>query len=130
MSELGTPDDAQQELETEILAAITAGRKLEAIKLLRDEYGMGLVEAKDIADELMAASAAVDDSSTLPPLGMEAGAGRLIANARVDELQGAGPVNEAAGGMPQPMQMETGLGRLIGVLLVVATVAAGYWLLG
>jgi hypothetical protein len=120
---------ARLELEPEILAAISAGRKIEAIKLLRDEYGMGLVEAKDIADELMAARVAAAESGALPPMGGDAGVGGLIARSMEDGGQGGRSTNQAANGMPQPMQMETGIGRLVGVALVVVAVVAGYWLL-
>lgn len=35
-----------------VLEAVTAGRKIEAIKLLREETGMGLKEAKHAVDDL------------------------------------------------------------------------------
>ena len=129
MSDSDSTADARLELEPEILAAISAGRKIEAIKLLREEYGMGLVEAKDIADELMAAGAVAAESNVHRPLEVAAGVGSRLGKSAAD-MQGARQVNEAAGGMPQPMQMETGAGRLIGVVLIAAMAAASYWLLG
>jgi hypothetical protein len=85
----------QLELAPEIVAAINAGRKLEAIRLLREEYGMGLVEAKDVVEELTAASESVRNSAG-----------------------------------PQPLRMETGLGRLVLLVLIIAAAVAGYWLAG
>ena len=123
MSDSDSTADARLELEPEILAAISAGRKIEAIKLLREEYGMGLVEAKDIADELMAAGAVAAESNVHRPLEVAAGVGSLLGKSAADK-QGARQVNEAAGGMPQPMQMETGAGRLIGIVLIAAMAAA------
>ncbi len=84
--------------------------------------------AKGIADELMAARVAAAESGALPPMGEDAGVGGLIARSIEDGRQGAGPANAAASGMPQPMQMETGIGRLIGVVLIIAMVTAGFWM--
>jgi len=38
------------ELPTEALVAIRAGRKIEAIKIVREQTGMGLAEAKTLVD--------------------------------------------------------------------------------
>lgn len=38
------------ELEPEVVAAIRSGRKIEAIKKLREVRGLGLKEAKDLVD--------------------------------------------------------------------------------
>ncbi len=43
--------------------AVTAGRKIEAIKLLREETGMGLKEAKHAVEDLQR-SLGVPDTST------------------------------------------------------------------
>jgi ribosomal protein L7/L12 len=43
---------APQELEAELRALVANGRKLEAIKLLRERSGIGLKEAKDFVDTL------------------------------------------------------------------------------
>lgn len=40
------------EPSSEVVAAAAAGRKIEAIKLLRAEQGMGLAEAKAVIDAL------------------------------------------------------------------------------
>jgi len=42
--------DSDLELSAQVLNAIHAGRKIDAIKLLRKERGLGLKEAKDIVD--------------------------------------------------------------------------------
>ena len=130
VSDLGSAEGARLELEPEILAAVSAGRKIDAIKLLREEYGMGLVEAKDIADELMAAKGAAAESQALNPLQAEAGVGRLDNKAMAGEKGAGAASGGAAGGMPPPMQMETGAGRLIGVVLIAALAAASYWMSG
>jgi hypothetical protein len=94
MSDINSSNpEAQLELAPEIVTAVNAGRKLEAIKLLREEYGMGLVEAKDVVDELMEADVGAGNSA-----------------------------------VPAPMRMETGVGRLIGIVTVAAAVAAFFWL--
>ncbi|OUR70928.1 hypothetical protein A9Q78_11315 [Methylophaga sp. 41_12_T18] len=43
------------ELEPEVLVALDKGRKIEAIKLLREQRSIGLKEAKQIIDEYSAA---------------------------------------------------------------------------
>ena len=40
------------EISDQVIAAIDAGRKIEAIKVLREESGLGLKEAKDVVDSL------------------------------------------------------------------------------
>ncbi len=67
----------EQELSPEIYQALAAGRKIEAIKLIREETGLGLAEAKDIADVLAGRGGA----STTPPPEMkeEGGAGGFLA---------------------------------------------------
>jgi hypothetical protein len=40
----------EQELSTEIVDALEAGRKVEAIKMLRVQRGLGLAEAKEQVD--------------------------------------------------------------------------------
>jgi len=42
--------DSNLELPAQVLNAIHTGRKIDAIKLLRKERGLGLKEAKDIVD--------------------------------------------------------------------------------
>jgi len=68
------PNEALEEIPPEVLAAIEAGRKIEAIKLLRERTGLGLREAKRVVDAL----AGADDGT--PETGMpgikEVGGGR------------------------------------------------------
>lgn len=40
----------KQDLDVSVVSALQAGRKVEAIKLLREERGIGLKEAKEIVD--------------------------------------------------------------------------------
>jgi len=42
----------EQELSPEIYQLLAAGRKIAAIKLIREETGLGLAEAKELADAL------------------------------------------------------------------------------
>ena len=44
-----------QKLPEAVMQAVRAGRKIEAIKLLREEHGIGLKEAKQIIDREVAA---------------------------------------------------------------------------
>ncbi len=45
-------DTAPDELESRLLEILRAGRKIEAVKLCRQETGLGLKEAKDAVEEL------------------------------------------------------------------------------
>ncbi len=45
---MGTTTD--QDLSAAVISAIQSGRKIEAIKILREESGMGLKEAKDAVE--------------------------------------------------------------------------------
>lgn len=67
----------EQELSPEIYQLLARGRKIAAIKLIREETGLGLAEAKEIADALSGHSA----TDTLPPPAMkeEGGAGGFFA---------------------------------------------------
>jgi len=67
----------EQQLSPEIYQLIAQGRKIAAIKLIRAETGLGLAEAKEIADVLSGHAAA----DPVPPPGMkeEGGAGGLLA---------------------------------------------------
>jgi hypothetical protein len=42
----------QEQLPTEALLAAQAGRKLEAIKIVREQTGMGLADAKDLVERV------------------------------------------------------------------------------
>lgn len=67
----------EQELSPDIYQLLASGRKIAAIKLIREETGLGLAEAKELADALSGHSAA----NTPPPPAMkeEGGAGGLLA---------------------------------------------------
>lgn len=41
----------QQPLEPEVMAALAEGRKIEAIKILREKRGLGLKEAKELVEK-------------------------------------------------------------------------------
>lgn len=88
-------NDARHRVPVEVMEAIAAGRKIEAIKLLREQTGMGLLEAKELVDSVGDAEAG---------LGVQ---------------HRASPRND------------TGIGRLILVLLLLSAVVAGYlWIQG
>ena len=44
--------EARAEIPTDVMQAVVAGRKIEAIKRLREQTGMGLMEAKEVVDSL------------------------------------------------------------------------------
>lgn len=44
--------DAPPEIEAELRALLAAGRKIEAIKLVRESTGLGLAEAKDLVERM------------------------------------------------------------------------------
>ncbi len=65
------------ELSPQVYQLLATGRKIDAIKLIREETGLGLAEAKEIADVLSGHGAA----GTSPPPAMkeEGGAGGFLA---------------------------------------------------
>ena len=66
---------AESELPEDVLAAISANRKIEAIKLLRDHRNIGLKEARRIVDDY----AAGHPSPMFPdPARADSGVGRLV----------------------------------------------------
>lgn len=67
----------EQELSPEIYQHLSSGRKIEAIKLIREETGLGLREAKDLADALSEHRAAPDPFA--PAMKEEGGAGGMAA---------------------------------------------------
>ncbi len=67
----------EQQLSPEIYQLIAQGRKIAAIKLIRAETGLGLAEAKEIADVLAGHGAA--DPVPPPAMKEEGGAGGLLA---------------------------------------------------
>ncbi|MFQ6005104.1 MAG: ribosomal protein L7/L12 [Woeseia sp.] len=70
-----TPEE--EELSPEIYQLLASDRKIEAIKLIREETGLGLREAKDLADAL----SGNHDPGQVPPPEMreEGGAGGMVA---------------------------------------------------
>lgn len=64
------------EISDQVIAAIDAGRKIEAIKILREETGLGLKEAKDAVDSLTRAKHG--ESGGAPSLVEEGGAGGMF----------------------------------------------------
>jgi len=64
------------EISDQVIAAIDAGHKIEAIKILREETGLGLSEAKDVIDSL--ARAKRGESGAGPGMVEEGGAGSMI----------------------------------------------------
>lgn len=63
------------ELPEEVLKALHRKRKIEAIKLLREERGIGLKEAKEAVDGYLATDAGVAMRS---PSKTDSGIGRLV----------------------------------------------------
>jgi hypothetical protein len=63
------------ELPDDAIAAIHARRKIEAIKLLRERFGVGLKEAKEMVDDYVASQPA-EPANHSPQT--ESGIGRLI----------------------------------------------------
>ncbi len=67
----------EQELSPEIYQLLALGRKVEAIKLIREETGLGLAEAKELAEAISGHRG----PETTPPPAMkeEGGAGGFFA---------------------------------------------------
>jgi hypothetical protein len=67
----------EEQLSPEIYQLLAAGRKVEAIKLIREETGLGLAGARGLVDALSGYEGPVD---TPPPMMTEeGGAGGLMA---------------------------------------------------
>jgi hypothetical protein len=66
-----------EELPTEAMLAIRSGRKIEAIKIVREQTGLGLAEAKRVVDQ--AARAAEPQMPRLAHGKEDSGVLRLIA---------------------------------------------------
>jgi ribosomal protein L7/L12 len=64
------------EISDEVVAAIDAGRKIEAIKILRERTGIGLADAKHLVDRL--ARERQGQRGTAPAMTEEGGAGVMI----------------------------------------------------
>jgi len=69
-------DEPEFSISDEIIAAVDNGNKIAAIKLLREETGLGLKEAKDAIDAL--ASERRGDPVIAATMTEEGGAGGLI----------------------------------------------------
>ncbi len=67
----------EQELSPEIYQLISAGQKIAAIKLIREETGMGLAEAKHLAEAI--AGHSTPESPSHPTMKEEGGAGGMLA---------------------------------------------------
>ena len=65
------------EISDDVVSAVDAGRKIEAIKLLREESGLDLAEAKDVVDHLVGERTGVIDSGPAP-MQEVGGAGSMI----------------------------------------------------
>ena len=65
------------EVSDAVIAAVDAGRKIDATKVLREETGLGLAEAKDVVDALARARRDASPTST-PAMVEEGGAGGMI----------------------------------------------------
>jgi len=66
------------ELSPAVMSAIVSGKKIQAIKLLRQETGLGLREAKAIVDALSARQGVEPDTSA-PGFSEEGGANGMVA---------------------------------------------------
>jgi Ribosomal protein L7/L12 C-terminal domain len=65
------------DLSPEILELLASGHKVEAIKRIRTETGLGLKEAKDLAETL--SGPPVGRQSDMPGMQEEGGAGSIVA---------------------------------------------------
>jgi hypothetical protein len=64
------------EISDGVIAAVNRGQKIEAIKILREETGLGLADAKDVVDRL--ARTHKGESGETSPMPEEGGAGGMI----------------------------------------------------
>lgn len=64
------------EISDQVISAIDAGHKIEAIKILREETGLGLKDAKDVVDSI--AREKRGESGGAPGMVEEGGAGGMI----------------------------------------------------
>ncbi len=63
-------------ISDDVIVAVDAGRKIDAIKILREQTGLGLADAKHRVDRLVRERA--DRPGAPPPLAEEGGAGGMI----------------------------------------------------
>ena len=64
------------EISDDVIVAVDSGRKIEAIKILRDQTGLGLADAKHRIDRL--ARERRDQPGATPLMAEEGGAGGMI----------------------------------------------------
>lgn len=67
----------EQQLSPEIYQLLAAGRKIAAIKLIREETGLGLADAKELADAL--SGHGTQDAPPPPAMKEEGGASGILA---------------------------------------------------
>lgn len=70
----GQVEEKDRHYSTAVLQAVDAGRKIDAIKLLREETGLGLAEAKHEIDQLT-----IIRQPHLKPLPEQGGMGPIVA---------------------------------------------------
>lgn len=58
--------DSRPTLPPDVIAALEKGQTIEAIKLLRQTNGLGLKEAKDLAEEFLRVAAAAEGNAPMP----------------------------------------------------------------
>jgi hypothetical protein len=64
------------EISDDVIVAVDAGRKIEAIKILRGNAGLGLAEAKDVVERIARARKGESGETSMMP--EEGGAGGMI----------------------------------------------------
>jgi ribosomal protein L7/L12 len=57
---------ADLDISDDVISAVDAGRKIEAIKILRAETGLGLAEAKGVVDQLAREREGTSDRGPAP----------------------------------------------------------------
>ena len=67
----------EQELSPEVFQLLADGRKIEAIRLIREETGLGLREAKELAEALLGEHASTE--MAIPGITEQGGASGVIA---------------------------------------------------
>jgi len=66
-------------ISDDVISAVGAGHKIEAIKILREETGLGLKEAKDVVDRLARArKGQPGETAAMPEEGGASGMIRLV----------------------------------------------------
>lgn len=70
-------ESAREQLPTEAMLALQAGRKIEAIRIVREQTGLGLAESKDLVER--AERRNEPGPGSLPPGKEDSGVLRLLA---------------------------------------------------